>query len=241
MAEPSPDYLPGELKLSWHSLTPAATIASVSVAWNGKALNYEASRRSSVKGTKDIKRLVTPSEPAWIEFWKSLDEQMVWQWLGDYPNPPGAAPDRNWSLVIERGTKKVASRGTNSFPRLGDVTQSSDNPAVFNRFWYAVDRLLSRSIEVEGTYQAGFERSLFEPSTEEYKGQRWWLQGTSNFYDRYARFHPKDDKLLRITGTKVLVRLRGRLVGPGEYGHLSQYEYELIVEQVLEMKPAHAN
>jgi hypothetical protein len=238
MADPSADYLPSELKLSWHSLTFTSTIASVSVAWDGKALNYEASRRSSVKGAKDIKRSVTPSEAAWMEFWKSLDEHMVWQWRDDYPNPPGAAADRAWNLLIERGTKKVTSRGTNSFPRLGDVTQTTDNPVVFNRFWYAVDRLLSRPVEVEGTYQSGFERSLLEPSTEEFKGQRWWLQGSPNFYDRYARLYPKDDKLTRFAGPKVLVRLRGRLVGPGEYGHLSQYEYEFIVEQVLEMKPA---
>jgi hypothetical protein len=32
------------------------------------------------------------------------------------------------------------------------------------------------------------------------------------------------------------VRVRGRLIGPGQYGHLGRWKYQFSVDEVLEMK-----
>ena len=96
-----------------------------------------------------------------------------------------------------------------------------------------------RTVEVEGVYHPGFEHAAFSPSTAEFKGQEWWLNSNKDFEDRYAEFYDgavEDGPLMM--GPAVFVRMRGRLKGPGQYGHLSRWKYEFVVEEVLEMRRA---
>jgi hypothetical protein len=232
------DPLPKELKLYWRSVSSDGPISSVTVEWDTQALNYKVTRPASVKALNSDKRSIRPSQSSWKEFWKDMDEIEVWKWVNDYGTKPDSIEGRAWSVSIKRDSKKVKSSGTNAYPSLADVLKPTDSQPVFHRLWYAVDKLLGRPIEVKGTYLAGFEVSRFSPSTEEFKGQYWWLSSNEDFNKRYQRLMPKDQHNFRFAGPEVFARLRGRLVGPGRYGHLNQYTHEFIVEEVLEMKPA---
>ena len=187
---------------------------------------------------------MTPSAPVWKEFWKSLDQEKVWEWRTEYPGRSGARAGYDWSLAIVRGTKKVTSRGLNAYPNYsGDVTRAIDRPVAFHRLWRAIDRLAGRSIDVEGQYFSGFEASVLTPETPAYRGQRWWFEGNKDLWDRYAKLLPPEKtdspfKSSLMGGPEIWVRLRGRLVGPGGYGHLGFYEYQFITEEVIDMKPS---
>lgn len=232
------DPLPKELKLYWRGVASAQPISSVTVEWDGQMLNYRVTRPASVKALDTDKRSIRPTERSWTEFWEALDENQVWKWVNDYRTKPASTKARAWSVSIKKDSKTVKSSGTNVYPSLTDVSKPSDSPAMLNRLWYAVDKLLGRPIEVKGTYLAGFETSRFCPSTGEFKGQYWWLTSTKDFNERYEKLTPKDHRKFLWAGPEVFARLRGRLVGPGQYGHLNQYTHEFIVEEVLEMKLA---
>ena len=232
------DPLPKELKLYWRGLASDQPISSVTLEWDGRALNYTVTRPASVKALNSDKRSIRLSQSSWKEFWKDLDENEVWKWVNDYGTKPASIKDRAWSVSIKKDSKKVKSSGTNAYPSLADVSKPSDSPAMLNRLWYAADKLLGRPIEVQGTYLAGFEVSRLSPTTEEFKGQYWWLSSNEDFNERYQKLAPKDQQGIQFAGPEVLARLRGKLVGPGQYGHLNYYTYEFIVEEVLEMKLA---
>jgi hypothetical protein len=242
--DPAADYLPNVLKLSWRNLAPNAHMASAMVEWDGKALRYETVRSSSVKATNIEKRSITPSASVWKEFWTRLDREKVWAWRAEYPRRSEATKGYEWSLAIVRGTKQVTSRGLNAYPSWGgDVTQVTEQPDALHRLWHAVDRLVGRPTEVEGSYFAGFEASVLTAETPAYRGQRWWLEGNMDFREGYAKFSSRDEtksrfKTFKMARPTIWVRLRGRLVGPGGYGHMNAYEYEFIVEEVIEMKPS---
>jgi hypothetical protein len=148
------------------------------------------------------------------------------------------AGEQAWTVEIEWGARKLKASGTNSYPGLGDVAKATDSPAMFNRFRYALDLLLAQPIEISGTYLAGFETSRFTPSAAEYKNQLWWLTPNADFNKRYQKLQPKDQEEPAFAGPEVSTRVRGRLAGPGQFGHLNQYPYEFHVEQVLDMKAA---
>jgi len=93
-----------------------------------------------------------------------------------------------------------------------------------------------RSLEVEGTYAAGFEYSEFRPSAQQYQGQRWWLQPNADLAKRYGESRPKTEAPSIGRGPAVRVRVRGRLIGPGQYGHLGRWKYQFSVDEVLEMR-----
>src|SRR3954469_12745871 len=230
------DSVPKELKLSWRSLSPSAPVLSGLAEWNGRALNYESVRTPSVEPLKTDKRSVVPTSDAWQAFSKSLDENKVWDWAGAYPTRPSTERGFAWHISIKWGTREVKSSGTNCFPSLDDVAKPSSSPVLFHRFWDAVDRLAAEPLEVEGSYFAGFETSRFTPSTHSLRGDMWWLEPNDEFTRRYDKFRPQDQAGTRLGGAEVLTRLRGRLVGPGTYGHLNQYPYLFIVEKVLELK-----
>ena len=233
----NPDSIPKELKLSWRSLSPSAAILAGAAEWNGRSLRYESVRTPSVEPLKTDKRSVVPTPDAWQAFAKSLDEIKVWDWVGPYPTRPSSERGFVWHLAIKWGAREVKSSGTNCFPSLEDVAKPSSSAVLFHRFWDAVDRLAAEPIEVEGSYFAGFETSRFTPFTHGFRGDMWWLETNDEFTRRYEKFRPQDQAGTRVGGAEVLTRLRGHLVGPGAYGHLNQFPYLFIAEQVLEMKP----
>jgi tetratricopeptide (TPR) repeat protein len=172
-----------------------------------------------------------------------MDEVKVWQWRAQYVK--AVRDGVFWSLELEYGGKKVKSGGQHGAPSDDDVTAVVElsESKVFKKFQQAVRELADenepagQSLEVEGTYTAGFEASVFRPSAEEYKGQRWWLSPNKDFNERYKKFRPNGQPRVLI-GPTVFVRMRGRLVGPGKYGHLGSWRYEFTVDQVLEMTTA---
>src|SRR5512133_3027899 len=157
-------------------------------------LNYKVTRPASVKALDSDKRSICPSQSSWKEFWEAMDENQVWKWVDDYGTKPVSTKARAWSVSIKKDSKTVKSSGTNVYPSLADVSKPSDSLPMFNRLWYAVDELLGRPIEVKGTYLAGFEFSRFSPSTEEFKGQYWWLWSNKVFNERYQKLAPKDEQ-----------------------------------------------
>ena len=91
--------------------------------------------------------------------------------------------------------------------------------------------------EFEGYYSSGFEVSAFLPCGEDgdYGNGYWWFKGTTEVYQQYyslvesSGFNPSTGYL------SVYVRFKGELSPPGSYGHLSAYEREITVTELLEM------
>jgi hypothetical protein len=236
------DLLPGRFKAHWHTPDTASLFVPFilrSCEWDGQELKYQGVRSPSRHGATNEIRSIRPSAAAWKEFWKSSEELTLWNWQ-NYPARTNARQLGDWSLVIEWKDKKVVSNGTNSYPNMLDAGKASDHPAMLHRLWYALDRLVSRPVEVEGEYFAGFEASRLSPSTKGYQGQSWWVETNKDFNDRYSKLWPRTSSDFRFAGPEVSTRLRGRPVGPGRYGHLDQYDHEFIVEEVLELKTLRA-
>ena len=242
-APTSSSHLPKELKLSWGNLTTNGQTASVSVAWNGQVLEYQLTRHPWLKPQASDRFTITPRRDVWESFWKDMDEVEVWQWSPSYgsllkADPHTALERRAWDFALAWGTNRVHSVGTNCYPCMTNVLERSASDVMFNRFWHATDRLLGRPIEVAGSYFAAFEASVLTPSTGAYADQRWWLWSNPDFNDRYEKLRSQRKDGSEFGGPTVNVRLRGRLVGPGRYGHLNSYDYEFYTDEVLEMTPA---
>jgi hypothetical protein len=82
-----------------------------------------------------------------------------------------------------------------------------------------------------GHYVTAFEVSIFRPCNS---SEEWWLSG--NLERLY-----QPGVLLESPAThssECYVELRGRLAGPGSYGHLGRYQRELVVTEVLAARPA---
>ena len=225
-----------QFKASWQNSSTYDPVASATVEWNGRTLEYTAMCRSPEKPLKRDRRSLRPSEAVWKEFWKDMDQDTIWSWIGSYG--AGASSDgRSWSLEIEWGNKKLRTKGENRFPCMTNVNESTDSPVMFYRLQGALDKLVAVPVEATGEYIAGFEASNFRPTKAPYKGQVWWLTPNKDFVGRYGKLTPADSETygFRI-GPTVMVRARGRLAGPGRYGHLNGYPFEFFVEEVLEMK-----
>ena len=206
------DPLPKELKLYWRGVAsrssqfPRSLLNGMAKCSTTRSLAQHPLRRSiAISDQSALPR-------SWTEFWEALDETQVWKWVNDYGTKPASTKARAWSVSIKKDSKTVKSSGTNVYPSLADVSKPSDSPAMLNRLWYAVDKLLGRPIEVKGTYLAGFETSRFCPSTEEFKGQYWWLTSTKDFNERYEKLTPKDQgiSVCRTGGICAPSRQTGR-------------------------------
>lgn len=232
------DWLPQEFKLHWEDPSPKAEVSSVTFEWDGAAVKYDVYRPRSMRALKSDHRVVKPTEAAWREFWQSLESDNVWNWSSDYGERPATRENWRWNIALQHGTKKVKSTGRNAYPDLRDESKPGNHSAHLHRLWHAADRLVAVEIEVQGTYFAGFEVSRLTPSSKEFAGQRWWLQSNKDFNQRYKALSPKEDGGFRLGGPEVVVRLRGRLTGPGHYGHLNSYSHEFDLTEVLEMRLA---
>ena len=240
---PSTNLPPRELKASWRSLATNVAIASVTVTWDGTVLSHQVTRPPGAKTLASDHFTLRPSGKAWAEFREAMTDVEVWKWRAAYSNRQaargrGADEPRVWAITLDWGAQRVHSAGTNAYPSMTDVATATEEDVMFYRFWGAVDCLEGRPIEVAGEYFAGFEASQLRPSTAPYAGQVWWLSPNKDFNQLYQKLNRKDEGMLRFGGPEAQVRLRGRLVGPGRYGHLNQYEHEFLVDEVLDMKLA---
>lgn len=227
---------PKKFKASWQNSSEADPVATATVEWNGRTLEYTAMCRSTKRALKKDQRSLRPSEAVWKEFWKDMDQDTIWGWMGNYGTAT-ADDGHTWSLEIEWGNKKLRTKGENRFPCMTNVNESTDSPVMFYRLQGALDKLVAVPVEATGEYIAGFEASNFRPTKAPYKGQVWWLTPNKDFVGRYGKLTPADSETygFRI-GPTVMVRARGRLAGPGRYGHLNGYPFEFFVEEVMEMK-----
>lgn len=76
-----------------------------------------------------------------------------------------------------------------------------------------------------GTCLLDFEQSDFTPEGDD-PLRRWWLTGdVGEIASRIG------------VGNPASVTIRGRLSEPGHYGHMSAYERQLEVTEVLEVRP----
>lgn len=66
----------------------------------------------------NVYTLVVPPPERWIAFWKKVDSLGVWKWKPEYYRP--MLDGSNWSLDLEHEGRRLASRGSNAWPkRLG--------------------------------------------------------------------------------------------------------------------------
>ncbi len=112
------------------------------VEWKDNALVYHALDRT--KQPNESTQKITPTEKQWEEFWKKIDQVHLFDWSSDYENWQ-VADGTQWIVEIEYGGKKIATKGSNSFPRDGAVKKPSKDPEptkVFREFLKAVEDLL---------------------------------------------------------------------------------------------------
>ena len=93
--------------------------------------------------------------------------------------------------------------------------------------------------EFEGTYSNGFEVSAFVPCEGVSPGPgyapAYWLSGTTEFHEQYTALVQSSGHDPSTGYLSVYVRFKGELSPPGSYGHLSAYEREITVTELLEM------
>jgi hypothetical protein len=81
-------------------------------------------------------------------------------------------------------------------------------------------------VEIQGFYGMSFEYSAIRLCES---GEVYWADGEEihkAFTDLHLPFR-----------AEAYARLRGRVLGPGTYGHLSAYKWGFEVTKVLEMRP----
>ncbi len=82
-----------------------------------------------------------------------------------------------------------------------------------------------QEIEVSGYYSRSFEYSGFEPCGS---NEIYWTWG-EEVQSAYTALHlPRREK--------AYARLRGKLRGPGSYGHMGSYKWAFEVVRVIEMR-----
>ncbi len=81
--------------------------------------------------------------------------------------------------------------------------------------------------EFRGHYTYGFEVEAFEPCGSR---ERWWVVRGEELYRRHRE--------ISEPYTRVFAVIRGSTGPRGRHGHLGQYEREVVVEEVLEVRPA---
>jgi hypothetical protein len=113
--------------------------SSYSVELNDGALTYTASGR----GHTDVRHMtITPTDAAWREFRKTLDELKVWQWQKDYPRG-GVVDGTQWLFEIVYSDRSLRSRGDNNYPDAdGRPTGTPEFTPVFHRYLGAIKKLI---------------------------------------------------------------------------------------------------
>lgn len=84
----------------------------------------------------------------------------------------------------------------------------------------------------DGRYSSGFEQSCFVPHGGVIvapDGERHDVRSAWVTFSRHVL------PAMRAQGS-YMVRLRGTLTGPGDYGHCGGSDYELVVDEVVEME-----
>jgi len=85
----------------------------------------------------------------------------------------------------------------------------------------------------EGIYSQGFEYSGFQAMDSE---EVWWLSGKTA--ELYKLIQSKKQRV-RSPGSilgEAHVKLKGKLLTGGRYGHMGRYSKELIVTEVISAK-----
>jgi hypothetical protein len=113
--------------------------SSYSVELKDGTLIYTASDR----GQANIRHTtITPTDAAWREFRKTLDELKVWQWRSDYPRG-GVVDGTQWLVEIAYSDRSLKSRGDNNYPdAAGKPTGRPEVTPIFNRYLEAVKKLI---------------------------------------------------------------------------------------------------
>jgi len=113
--------------------------SSYSVELKDGTLTYTASDR----GQTNLRHTtITPTDSAWREFRKTLDELNVWQWRSDYPRG-GVVDGTQWLFEIAYSDRTLKSRGDNNYPDAGGKpTGKPEITPVFNRYLEAVKKLI---------------------------------------------------------------------------------------------------
>jgi hypothetical protein len=113
--------------------------SSYSVELNGGTLTYTASGR----GQTNIRHTtITPTDAAWREFRKTLDELKVWQWQKDYPRG-GVVDGTQWLFEIAYSDRTLKSRGDNNYPEAdGKPTGKPELTPIFNHYLGAIKKLI---------------------------------------------------------------------------------------------------
>jgi hypothetical protein len=113
--------------------------SSYSLELKGGTLTYTVSER----GQTNVRHAtITPTEAAWREFRKALDEAKVWQWRNDYPRA-GVVDGTQWLFEISYSDRTLKSRGDNNYPDAdGKPTGRPEFTPVFNRYLDAIKKLI---------------------------------------------------------------------------------------------------
>lgn len=113
--------------------------SSYSVELKDGTLNYTASDR----GQTNVRHAtITPTDAAWRDFRKTLDELNVWQWRSDYPRG-GVVDGTQWLFEIAYSDRTLKSRGDNNYPdAAGKPTGKPEFTPTFNRYLEAIKKLI---------------------------------------------------------------------------------------------------
>jgi hypothetical protein len=113
--------------------------SSYSVELKGGTLTYTVSGR----GQTNVRHAtITPTEAAWREFRRALDDLKIWQWQSDYPRG-GVVDGTQWLFEIAYSDRALTSRGDNNYPDgAGKPTGKPEFTPSFNRYLGAIKKLI---------------------------------------------------------------------------------------------------
>ena len=110
------------------------------VEWEGGILTI----RNGAMYDKQLKT-ISPSVNDWTRFWKSVDDNNVWNWLPEYKNPL-VLDGCQWSLELEFNGRSIISEGSNAYPGWADTPDFPDD-CDFGRFLQSVVTLTDYSFD----------------------------------------------------------------------------------------------
>jgi hypothetical protein len=91
---------------------------SYSVELRGKGLHYRVIKEG---GEPNVEKVVTPTEEQWESFWKEVENARLWSWSKEYYNYD-VKDGTSWFVEISYRGRSIKSRGSNSYPSEGDVS-----------------------------------------------------------------------------------------------------------------------
>jgi hypothetical protein len=94
--------------------------------------------------------------------------------------------------------------------------------------------MADQAVDARGHYYSSFEYSELIPCGDTVG---WWLTPNDTFSKRYLALG-NSYKDYEGSNRPVFVHLKGELAGPGQYGHLGNWNYEFTVRKVLAMRLA---